>query len=99
MVFADRDDLGPQSPAHASTPRAAAAADPPTRSQEVQPDAGIVRLAGYLTMPQDAPGIVVFAHGSGSSRHSPRNRHVADVLNAAGPGYAAVRPAHPRGGT
>jgi hypothetical protein len=35
-------------------------------------------------VPQNAPGIVVFAHGSGSSRHSPRNRHVADLLTGAG---------------
>ena len=32
-------------------------------------------------MPHRAKGLVLFAHGSGSSRHSPRNRHVADVLN------------------
>ena len=37
-------------------------------------------------MPDDATGIVVFAHGSGSSRHSPRNRYVASVLSAAGLG-------------
>ena len=61
-------------------------ADPPARSEEVQPSAGAVRLAGYLTVPEDAPGIVVFVHGSGSSRHSPRNRHVASVLNDAGLG-------------
>ena len=48
--------------------------------------AGPVRLAGYLTVPQNAPGVVLFAHGSGSSRHSPRNRHVAAVLNQAGLG-------------
>jgi len=48
--------------------------------------AGEVRLAGYLTVPENAAGIVVFAHGSGSSRHSPRNRHVARVLNQAGLG-------------
>jgi putative phosphoribosyl transferase len=47
---------------------------------------GKVRLAGYLTVPEDAAGIVVFAHGSGSSRHSPRNRYVARVLNEAGLG-------------
>ena len=35
-------------------------------------------------MPENSRGIVVFAHGSGSSRHSPRNRYVADVLNEAG---------------
>lgn len=42
---------------------------------------GSVDLAGHLTVPAKAPGIVIFAHGSGSSRHSPRNRHVASVLN------------------
>ena len=41
-------------------------------------------LAGDLSIPTDARGIVVFAHGSGSSRHSPRNRFVADVLRAGG---------------
>ena len=51
----------------------------------MEPAAGEVRLAGYLTVPEDAAGIVVFAHGSGS-RHSPRNRHVARVLNKAGLG-------------
>ena len=76
----------PPSPAPASTVRAAAAADPPGREQEVRPEAGVVRLAGYLTVPENAPGIVVFAHGSGSSRHSPRNRYVAGVLNDAGLG-------------
>ena len=44
------------------------------------------RLPGTLTMPVPCRGIVVFAHGSGSSRHSPRNRQVADVLHARGIG-------------
>jgi putative phosphoribosyl transferase len=43
-----------------------------------------VRLAGDLTVPPDARGIVVFAHGSGSGRFSPRNRAVADVLARSG---------------
>jgi putative phosphoribosyl transferase len=43
-----------------------------------------VRLEGDLVRPADAQGVVVFAHGSGSSRFSPRNRAVADVLNEAG---------------
>ena len=82
--------------APASRPPAAAAsaADPPARGgelpgargEEVEPAAGEVRLAGYLTVPENAAGIVVFAHGSGSSRHSPRNRHVARVLTEAGLG-------------
>lgn len=52
--------------------------------QEVQVGVGSVALAGHLTIPAHATGIVVFAHGSGSSRHSPRNRYVAEVLNASG---------------
>jgi putative phosphoribosyl transferase len=43
-------------------------------------------LAGHLTIAEDPIGMVVFAHGSGSSRHSPRNRYVASVLNRAGLG-------------
>jgi len=43
-------------------------------------------LGGHLTVPPGAIGLVVFAHGSGSSRHSPRNRYVASVANAAGLG-------------
>jgi putative phosphoribosyl transferase len=50
--------------------------------------AGGVELAGDLTLPLDAHGIVVFAHGSGSSRHSPRNRQVAAALQRAG--YATL---------
>lgn len=38
------------------------------------------RLDGDLVLPRDARGLVVFAHGSGSSRHSPRNRFVAEML-------------------
>ncbi|MFI5062661.1 MAG: phosphoribosyltransferase family protein [Streptosporangiales bacterium] len=60
--------------------------DPPGRDEEVEVSGGTVRLAGQLTVPADARGIVVFAHGSGSSRHSPRNRYVAAVLNQAGLG-------------
>jgi len=52
----------------------------------VEPAAGHVQLVGYLTVPENAAGIVVFAYGSGSSRHSPRNRYVARVLNGAGLG-------------
>jgi putative phosphoribosyl transferase len=42
-----------------------------------------VTLKGRLTVPAVVAGTVVFAHGSGSGRHSPRNRYVADVLNRA----------------
>ena len=61
-----------------------AAADPPLRDEEVRVIAGPVTVAGHLTIPENPRGIVVFAHGSGSSRHSPRNRYVAEVLNQAG---------------
>jgi len=50
----------------------------------VQVASGSVNLEGNLNVPEAAPGVVLFAHGSGSSRHSPRNRYVAQVLNQAG---------------
>ena len=43
-----------------------------------------VTVGGHLTVPEGAQAIVLFVHGSGSSRHSPRNRFVAAVLNEAG---------------
>lgn len=43
-----------------------------------------LRLSGDLAMPEDASGLVVFVHGSGSSRHSPRNRYVAGALQRRG---------------
>ena len=46
--------------------------------------AGSLRLPGHLTIPAEAEGVVIFAHGSGSSRHSPRNQMVAETLNEAG---------------
>ena len=72
-----------------ATHRAPAAAavtvpdDPPSRDEEVVVPAPPVRLAGRLTLPEHALAVVVFAHGSGSSRHSPRNRYVAAILNKA----------------
>jgi putative phosphoribosyl transferase len=64
------------------SPKLAAAA-PPNRDDAVEVTAGAVRLAGHLTVPEQPIGVVVFVHGSGSSRHSPRNRYVATVLNDA----------------
>ena len=61
-------------------------AEPPDRIQDVRPvriEAGAVVLEGDLRLPHDARGVVLFAHGSGSSRHSPRNRRVAELLNEA----------------
>lgn len=55
-----------------------------TGDYEVEVEAGPVKVAGHLTVPENARGVVVFAHGSGSSRFSSRNIYVADVLNAAG---------------
>lgn len=50
----------------------------------VHVSAGPVELEGNLSLPSNASGIVLFAHGSGSSRHSPRNRFVAEQLQRAG---------------
>ena len=52
----------------------------------VQVRAGPVSLEGSLAIPDGARGIILFAHGSGSSRHSPRNRYVAQMLREAGLG-------------
>ncbi len=67
-------------------PPVAVSADPPIRDEDVVVEIGAVRLVGHLTIPEECAGLVVFAHGSGSSRHSPRNRFVAAVLNSAGLG-------------
>lgn len=58
--------------------------EPAPRDHDVQVQAGPDRLGGHLTVPEHPCALVVFAHGSGSSRHSPRNRYVASVLNQAG---------------
>ena len=50
----------------------------------VRVDAGRVSLEGNLEIPRGATGIVLFAHGSASSRHSPRNRYVAHELQEVG---------------
>ena len=54
------------------------------REEGVRIPAGDVTLSGDLVAPPDARGIVLFAHGSGSSRLSPRNRHVAAILRQGG---------------
>lgn len=51
---------------------------------DVDVPVGEVALAGLLTLPPGAQGVVVFAHGSGSGRFSPRNQAVADELGRAG---------------
>jgi pimeloyl-ACP methyl ester carboxylesterase len=55
-----------------------------TDEQLVEVPSGGVTQEGNLTVPPGARGVVLFAHGSGSSRHSPRNRYVAGVLQGAG---------------
>jgi putative phosphoribosyl transferase len=56
------------------------------RSGEVRIPARAVVLEGELQCPADAPSIILFAHGSGSGRHSPRNQSVARALRARGLG-------------
>jgi len=51
---------------------------------EAQIPAGRAVLSGNLTIPENAMALVLFAHGSGSSRYSPRNQFVARTLNRAG---------------
>lgn len=55
-----------------------------TATVDVAIDVGPGRLPGTLEVPSGATGVVVFAHGSGSSRHSSRNQRVAEQLRAAG---------------
>ncbi|MGH2545033.1 MAG: dienelactone hydrolase family protein, partial [Ardenticatenaceae bacterium] len=57
---------------------------PETGVDVVHVNAGAVTLEGSLGIPQGATGVVLFAHGSGSSRHSPRNRFVAQILRDGG---------------
>jgi putative phosphoribosyl transferase len=64
-----------------------AAADPEDDADvEVEIPVGTATLHGHLHLPASPTGVVLFAHGSGSSRHSPRNQYVADVLFRAGLG-------------
>jgi len=51
------------------------------RRADITVRAGVVELEGALSIPERAEGVVLFAHGSGSSRFSPRNRYVANFLN------------------
>lgn len=53
------------------------------RELTVRVPVGTLLLTGDLAIPEGAGAVILFAHGSGSSRHSSRNRHVARVLNAA----------------
>lgn len=59
-------------------------------TQAVQIAAGSVTLEAGLNIPEHARGVVLFAHGSGSSRHSPHNKFVAQVLREGGGAGAAL---------
>jgi putative phosphoribosyl transferase len=61
-----------------------------TNESSVRIPTGRVTLEGNLGLPVDATGVVLFAHGSGSGRHSPRNRYVAERLRAAGLGTLLI---------
>ena len=61
-----------------------ATAEPALYRALVNIPAGGVELEGVLAIPGRAKGVVLFAHGSGSSRHSPRNNFVAEKLHDAG---------------
>ena len=84
-VTAILERAGPTSAA-GSVSSPMSADDPPPIDQEVSVAVGGAGLGGHLTVPDGSMGTVLFAHGSGSSRHSPRNRHVAEALNRAGLG-------------
>jgi putative phosphoribosyl transferase len=60
------------------------------RERLVQVRSGDVVLEGNLAIPEGAEGLVLFAHGSGSSRHSPRNQYVARELQQAGLGTLLI---------
>lgn len=69
-----------------SSKRPPNAAEIPITSRLVEVQAGPVMLAGILQIPGGARGLVMFVHGSGSSRFSPRNQRVAGKLQQAGLG-------------
>lgn len=85
-VFADRDEVDRRP---AAAPGRLRERDPPPdpvagrRAIEIEPEPRAL-LEGDLQVPDRPSGLVLFAHGSGSSRHSPRNRQVAEKLNQSG---------------
>ncbi|MFF3766517.1 phosphoribosyltransferase family protein [Streptomyces sp. NPDC001922] len=79
-------DPVPGAPRTAGAPATPSGAEPAATRREIGVDTDGVRLTGDLTVPEGARGLVAFAHGSGSSRRSPRNRSVAAALNDAGLG-------------
>jgi putative phosphoribosyl transferase len=77
-------DLLRRSQRRRHAPASATPTERPPVDTEVEVDVGALSLPGHLSVPRGAVGVVVFAHGSGSSRHSPRNQFVADQLHRAG---------------
>jgi len=57
---------------------------PAATEKLVRVQTSTAQLEGSLCIPTEATGLVLFVHGSGSSRHSPRNRYVAGILNKVG---------------
>jgi putative phosphoribosyl transferase len=82
---AARDGAAGDGPAGDPVPRVLAV-DQAGTDREIALRVSSAYLAGHLTVPAQAAGLVLFVHGSGSSRHSPRNRLVAESLNHAGLG-------------
>lgn len=80
------DDFDQVPDAEVSEILRAGEATPPGIDRDVRIPLDAAVLEGHLTVPSGAPGVAVFAHGSGSSRHSPRNRAVAHHLVDAGLG-------------
>ena len=87
----------PRRPSWTST--ATGADDAADVDEEVEIPSRGVRLQAQLHLPVPARAVVLFAHGSGSSRHSPRNRFVAERAAAGRPRHAAAGPADAGGGT
>jgi putative phosphoribosyl transferase len=71
-------------PAGTATQSAAPSASDPPDPREIEVAGDRIRLPGNLSLPNDPAGAVIFVHGSGSSRFSPRNIAVAEQLNRAG---------------
>ena len=82
----ERAAADPEETRPAGLTRPSTDSTPPERDDLVEIPAGGVTLSGHLVIPPHARGVVIFVHGSGSSRHSPRNRRVADELNESGLG-------------
>lgn len=72
--------------ARAGRPAAASSVTRPTADRELQVPVGRLELAARFAAPDAASAVVAFAHGSGSSRHSPRDRYLAAALSHAGLG-------------